>query len=90
MDKTCGNCNLADFDLMRCDYFDDNGEHEAITKNKPACEDWIKRALTDEERYQQLTEVAREMFHLLDVRNIHPDAVIDGIEAHLEELGVEL
>lgn len=86
MEKTCGNCNLADFDLMRCDYFDDNGEHEAITKNKPACEDWIKRALTDEERYQQLTEVAREMYEDLD--DLPSGA--EGYRKRLEELGVEL
>nr|DAZ06754.1 MAG TPA: hydrolase [Caudoviricetes sp.] len=86
MEKTCGNCNLADFDLMRCDYFDDNGVHEAITKNKPACEDWIKRALTDEERYQQLTEVAREMYEDLD--DLPSGA--EGFRRKLEELGVEL
>jgi len=94
MEKTCGNCNIADFDLMRCDYFDDNGEHEAITKNKPACEDWIKRVLTDEERYQQLAEVARDMYEWCDgvvnrFYTIVPERV-DGFRKQLEELGVEL
>lgn len=86
MEKTCGNCNIADFDLMRCDYFDDNGEHEAITKNKPACEDWIKRVLTDEERYEQLAEVAREM--LDDLEDLPSGA--DDYRKKLEELGVEV
>lgn len=93
MEKTCGNCNIADFDLMRCDYFDDNGEHEAITKNKPACEDWIKRVLTDEERYQQLAEVARKMLkHLCSVcdgGDVYNEDIADYREG-LEELGVEV
>lgn len=91
MDKTCGNCNLADFDLMRCDYFDDNGEHEAITKNKPACEDWIKRALTDEQRYQQLEEVARDLWQYIADRapNMPQSVFILGQTAEqLEKLGV--
>lgn len=93
MEKTCGNCNIADFDLMRCDYFDDNGEHEAITKNKPACEDWIKRVLTDEERYQQLAEVARNLFKrtLVAYRGEDVSIVeIDDYRKQLEWLGVEL
>lgn len=93
MEKTCGNCNMADFDLMRCDYFDDNGEHEAITKNKPACEDWIKRVLTDEERYQQLAEVARSLFKRTLVAYGGEDVSIieiDDYRKKLEELGVEL
>lgn len=102
MEKTCGNCNIADFDLMRCDYFDDNGEHEAITKNKPACEDWIKRVLTDEERYQQLAEVAKDMFTYINdpldfVERIGEKYILDGhykwssiFREQLEELGVEV
>lgn len=106
MEKTCGNCNIADFDLMRCDYFDDNGEHEAITKNKPACEDWIKRVLTDEERYQQLAEVARDMLKFLkNIEREYPRLLepnhkpggqilypmpSDEYANQLEELGVEL
>lgn len=43
-----------------------------------------------EQRYQQLAQVAVHMFHLLDVRSLHPDAVIDGIEEQLEVLGVSL
>ena len=93
MEKTCGNCNIDDFDLMRCDYFDDNGEHEAITKNKPACEDWIKRVLTDEERYQQLAEVARKMLkHLCSVcdgGDVYNEDIADYREG-LEKLGVEV
>lgn len=93
MGKTCGNCSMADFDLMRCDYFDDNGEHEAITKNKPACEDWIKRVLTDEERYQQLAQVARKMLkHLCSVcdgGDVYNEDIADYREG-LEELGVEV
>lgn len=93
MEKTCGNCNIADFDLMRCEYFDDNGEHEAITKNKPACEDWIKRVLTDEERYQQLAEVARNLFKRTIVAYGGEDVSIveiDDYRKQLEELGVEV
>lgn len=93
MGKTCGNCSMADFDLMRCDYFDDNGEHEAITKNKPACEDWIKRVLTDEERYQQLAQVARKMLkHLCSVcdgGDVYNEDIADYREG-FEELGVEV
>lgn len=91
MEKTCGNCNIADFDLMRCDYFDDNGEHEAITKNKPACEDWIKRVLTDEERFQQLAEVARDLWQYIADRapNMPQSVFILGQTAEqLEKLGV--
>lgn len=96
MEKTCGNCNLADFDLMRCDYFDDNGEHEAITKNKPACEDWIERVLTDEERYQQLAEVARELYKDLERvsdKRLERSKRENMLETHfnkLYDLGVEL
>lgn len=94
MEKTCGNCNLADFDLMRCDYFDDNGVHEAITKNKPACEDWIKRALTDEERYQQLAEVARDLFNRIfdfnKSKSYFGGVDISDFRKRLEELGVEV
>lgn len=96
MEKTCGNCNIADFDLMRCEYFDDNGEHEAITKNKPACEDWIKRVLTEEERYQQLAEVARGMYAALHINEhcsmefIRDKGDCEQFRKQLEELGVEL
>lgn len=69
------------------------GEHEAITKNKPACEDWIKRVLTDEERYQQLAQVARKMLkHLCSVcdgGDVYNEDIADYREG-LEELGVEV
>lgn len=102
MEKTCGNCGkfarepfkqrsgacMGSFDRDTCTYHSTSIHRDE--NNCPWCSGWIPKQEPIEQSYQQLTEVAREMFHLLDVRNIHPDAVIDGIEAHLEELGVEL
>lgn len=100
--KTCGTCSNVEHETktVRCPYRRYPMEQIKDWVGRPryehyaedsACDEWEPRtADTLEQRYQQLAEVARDMFHLLDVRSIHPDAVIDGIEAHLEELGVEL
>ena len=51
-----------------------------------ACERWIEAPNTLEQRYQQLAEVAREMYEDLD--DLPSGA--DGYRKRLEELGVEL
>ena len=60
--RTCGNCNNCDFFDMECSYIEEDGTHRKVTMDTPACADWERRVLTDEERYERLAQVAREMF----------------------------
>lgn len=60
--RTCGNCNNCDFFDMECSYIEEDGTHRKVTMDTPACADWERRVLTDEERYEHLAQVAREMF----------------------------
>ena len=96
MEKTCGNCGQVELEIrkVRCphrrglqDTVDFMGharyEHHA---DEPACEHWIEAPNSLEQCYQQLTDVAREMYEDLD--DLPSGA--DGYRKRLEELGVEL
>lgn len=96
MEKTCGNCGQVELEIrkVRCphrrglqDMVDFMGhpryDHYA---DEPACEHWIEAPNTLEQSYQQLTEVAREMYEGLD--DLPSGA--EGFRRQLEELGVEL
>lgn len=60
--RTCRNCNNCDFFDMECSYIEEDGTHRKVTMDTPACADWERRVLTDEEHYEHLAQVAREMF----------------------------
>lgn len=65
------------------------------TPDTEPCEEWIEqKELSPEQRYQQLAEVAREMYEWCDgvvnrFYTIVPERV-DGFRKQFEELGVEL
>ena len=63
--RTCGTCNNCDFDGMECSYIEEDGTHQAVTMDTPACADWERRVITDEERFERLAQVAREMYDAL-------------------------
>lgn len=104
MEKTCGNCGQVELEIrkVRCphrcglqDMVDFMGharyDHHA---DEPACEHWVEATGTLEQRYQQLTEVAREMFRRADEFNRYSPYLggiyIADFREKLEELGVEL
>lgn len=60
--RTCGNCDNCDFFEMECSYIEADGTHMSVTMETPACPDWEKLTLIEEERYDQLAQLAREMF----------------------------
>lgn len=98
MDKTCGNCGMfarepfkqrsgacmSSFDRDTCTYHSTSIHRDE--NNCPWCSGWIPKQEPIEQRYQQLTEVAREMYEDLD--DLPSGA--DGFRKRLEELGVEL
>lgn len=59
--RICGNCNNCDFDWMECEYIEEDGTHRKVAIDTPACDDWEKRALTDDERYERLVQLAMQM-----------------------------
>ncbi len=78
MEKTCGNCGHAKV----CAVFINSG-----------CCQWSPCADTLEQRYKQLSEVARELWHFIANRRskIPQSVYILGKTAEqLEELGVEV
>ena len=66
--RTCGNCNNCDFFDMECSYIEEDGTHRKVTMDTPACADWERRVLTDEERYERLAQVARDMLRYARIR----------------------
>lgn len=95
---TCGNCGQAELEIrkVRCphrrglqDMVDFMGharyDHPA---DEPACEHWIETPNTLEQRYKQLSEVAREMYGLIEFESYGGQAT--DFRRQLEELGVEL
>lgn len=67
--RTCGNCNFSDHETLLCGLEYEDGSHDNITLDAPACIDWCKRYVSDEERIEQLEQrchqleqIAREMF----------------------------
>lgn len=91
--RTCGNCNNCDFDWMECEYIEEDGTHRKVAIDTPACDDWEKCALTDDERYERLAQVAREMYS--DVLAHNSLGTCGGVdvsayEERLEALGVSV
>lgn len=66
--RICGNCNNCDFFDMECSYIEEDGTHRKVTMDTPACADWERRVLTDEERYERLAQVARDMLRYVWIR----------------------
>ena len=63
------------------------------TPDTEPCEEWIEQKEQSlEQRYQQLAEVAQEMWHYVVAHNTPdvPGVDMSGFEERLEELGVEL
>ena len=98
MEKTCGNCGMfarepfkqrsgacmGSFDRDTCTYHSTSIHRDE--NNCPWCSGWIPKQEPIEQSYQQLTEVAREMYEDLD--DLPSGA--DGYRKRLEELGVEV
>lgn len=98
MDKTCGNCGMfalepfkqrsgacmGSFDRDTCTYHSTSIHRDE--SNCPWCSGWIPKQEPIEQSYQQLAEVAREMYEDLD--DLPSGA--EGFRRQLEELGVEL
>lgn len=93
--RTCGNCNNCDFFDMECSYIEEDGTHRKVTMDTPACADWERRVLTDEERYERLAQVARDMLRYARIR-LHEhwteeDAnAVSAYREELERLGVSV
>lgn len=95
-DKTCGNCghwHHMKNDCGACleSYSGALSQEVTITGRSESClivpNSWIPKTTdTLEQRYQQLSEVAREMYEDLD--DLPSGA--DGYRKRLEELGVEV
>lgn len=98
MEKTCGNCEswrTVGIDRGYC-IFDNSLEDGCVKlhlRDDAACDKHTDIPLTLEQRYQQLEDVAREMFKRT-VRAYSGEDVsiieIDDFREALEELGVEL
>lgn len=98
MEKTCGNCGhfmrdteTHNMGICSVCYFEDADGidvYRAVWKNQPCGlpHDFVLNTDTLEQRYQQLSEVAREMYKDLD--DLPSGA--EGFRRQLEELGVEL
>lgn len=98
MERTCGNCGMfalepfkqrggacmGSFDRDTCTYHSTSIHRDE--SNCPWCNGWIPKQEPIEQSYQQLTEVAREMYEDLD--DLPSGA--DGYRRQLEELGVDL
>lgn len=98
MGKTCGNCGHGCYEsTVYCEVFNDD-----MLVSCEACDDWIESKkqhrrcdnITQlEQRYQQLAEVARDMFkHLCSVcdgDDVYNEDIADFRDG-LEKSGVEL
>ena len=95
MEKTCGNCGWVTSDELNCHFAAGDGRYYGrFTRpdSKP-CEHWIEAKDTLEQRYQQLEEVARNLFKRTLVAYGGEDVSIveiDDYRKQLEELGVDL
>lgn len=98
MEKTCGNCGHGCYEsTVYCEVNNDD-----MLVSFEACDDWIESkkwhrrcdSITQlEQRYQQLAEVARNLFKRTLVAYGGEDVSIveiDDYRKQLEELGVEL
>lgn len=86
--RTCGNCNNCDFFDMECSYIEEDGTHRTVTMDTPACADWERRILTDEERYERLEQVALWMYDTM--RDFCAKAYADEAEERLKQCGVSV
>lgn len=93
--RTCGTCNNCDFFDMECSYIEEDGTHRKVTMDTPACADWERRVMTDEERYERLAQVARDMLRYARIRLqehwTEEDArAVSAYREELERLGVSV
>lgn len=105
MEKTCGNCGMfarepfkqrsgacmGSFDRDTCSYHSTSIHRDE--NNCPWCNGWIPKQEPIEQSYQQLAEVARNLFKRTIVAYGGEDVSIveiDDYRKQLEELGVEL
>lgn len=114
MDKTCGNCGMfarepikqrsgacvGSFDRDTCTYHSTSIHRDE--SNCPWCSGWIPKQGPIEQSFEQLSEVAREMFLCISnpeklIEQSKDKYVRDGhyrwtkvFREQLEELGVEL
>ncbi len=105
MDKTCGNCGkfalepfkqrggacMGSFDRDICTYHSTSIHRDE--NNCPWCNGWIPKQEPIEQSYQQLSEVARNLFKRTLVAYGGEDVSIveiDDYRRQLEELGVKL
>ena len=96
MEKKCGNCGHVVETTLQCHYAaSDRSYYMGFTRpDAKPCKHWIEATNTLEQRYQQLEDVAREMYEWCDgvvnrFYTIVPERV-DGFRKQLEELGVEV
>lgn len=105
MEKTCGNCGMfarepfkqrsgacmGSFDRDTCTYHSTSIHRDE--NNCPWCSGWIPKQEPIEQSYQQLAEVARNLFKRTIVAYGGEDVSIveiDDYRRQLEELGVKL
>lgn len=94
MEKTCGNCNSCDCEAWLCDWIEEDGTRRSVTADTPACEDWEQLRLTEEERIEQLEQLARDMMRYIEFQELRYDTPSTSRKARmyqqLEALGVSL
>ena len=89
--KTCGNCGHGDYlSTVYCDVFN----CDMLVSDKP-CQDWIKNENNQDQRYQQLGQVAKDMFKCIDESMDRETYVttfgeLGSWQDQLKELGVEI
>lgn len=97
MEKTCGNCDSwRTVGIERGYCILDNSLEDGCAKlhlrDDAACDKHTDAPLPLEQLYQQLADVAREMWHYVVAHNTPnvPGVDMSVFEARLEELGVEV
>lgn len=100
MDKICGNCGkfalepfkqrsgacMGSFDRDTCTYHSTSIHRDE--SNCPWCSGWIPKQEPIEQSHQQLSEVAREMYELIEFESYGGQST--EFRERLEELGVEV
>lgn len=81
--KTCGNCGKCIAIVGHCD-----DSNDRVDLYDQSYENWTPRTDDPEQRCQQLEQVAREMFVILD-KNLSPSFTWEFCE-QLEALGVSM
>lgn len=107
MEKTCGNCGWVTSVELSCHFAAGDGRYYGRFTRPDAkpCEHWTEATDTLEQRYQQLAEVARELYKAVEPMHEScnedtclalidegwpSDACLYDFRKRLEELGVEL